>query len=442
MLALPAYGPKLLQTDPVAWVLYNLTGKELEIYRGADKPADRVKMVSCGPTSGTLMNLQALYLLSDSEKSAAVEVVWKVAGPSDMLTLLAAIPAELRERHVVATNASGESGSVHDCVAGMFAGRVAFVVHDADQTGEIGAAKWMKALRGVAIESRHVHLPYEVVVKHGMDLRDWLTSDEGRKYADLQSLADESQNRTYDYGAIDLKDAEQEKDVGARVSEVSNAVEIESNANDGGLKWSPLSMDRVLEKIEGAAGGWPRRVGSSLFVPNDANSVCWLDDPPSTFGWLASLTGVIQWHNTMGCVTKSEVFAELKRTAQAYDSIEILPHWPPLPNAFYTCEDCPPGDGSALRSFLDFFTPATTIDRDLMLAMVVTMVWGGLPGMRPAFVITADAGRGKGRPLSRSSVPRLLAVRSALVRMTKWGKFKRGCCRPMPSPGESHCWTT
>ncbi|HEX3999720.1 MAG TPA: hypothetical protein VHX65_14305 [Pirellulales bacterium] len=396
VLALPAYGPKLLAADPVAWVLWNLTGKELEIYQGEDKPASVAKMVSCGPTSGTLMNLQALYLLSDPDKKAAVELVWKTAGPSDMLTLLAAIPAELRERHLVVTNASGEPASVHDCIAGAFAGRVAYVVHDADNAGEVGAAKWMKALRGVAVESRHVRLPYPLVTSHGMDLRDWLTSD-SRKYADLLSLADDPQNRTYDFGPIDQKTAEEAKDTVARVSEVSNAVEVESGENDGGLKWSPLSMDRVLEKIENAAGGWPRRVDSALFVPNDTSGVCWLVDPPSTFGWLGNLTGVIQWHNTMGCVTKSEVFAELKRTSRAYDSIEILPHCPPLLNAFYTCEECPPGDGSALRSFLDFFAPATTIDRDLMLAMVVTMVWGGLPGMRPAFVITADAGRGKGK---------------------------------------------
>ena len=46
---------------------------------------------------------------------------------------------------------------------------------------------------------------------------------------------------------------------------------------------------------------------------------------------------------------------------------------------------------------LDRFCPATEIDGDLILAALVTQFWGGPPGTRPAFVFTADAGRGKGK---------------------------------------------
>jgi hypothetical protein len=46
---------------------------------------------------------------------------------------------------------------------------------------------------------------------------------------------------------------------------------------------------------------------------------------------------------------------------------------------------------------LDRFRPETTIDRDLIQAAFMTPAWGGLPGCRPAFVVTSDDGRGVGK---------------------------------------------
>jgi len=173
VVALPCYGERLLDADPVAWVIWDLTGAELEVFRGKDVPKGKAKMLSIGPTSGTMMGLHGLQRLTDESLRAAVKIAWKTAGPSDMLATWAAIPAELRDAVVVVTNASGEVGDVTAGQAKLFAGLSACVAIDGDAAGQAGGLKWFAALKGVASEvlTSPSKLMVDVVVK---DSRDFL----------------------------------------------------------------------------------------------------------------------------------------------------------------------------------------------------------------------------------------------------------------------------
>ena len=124
------------------------------------------------------MGLAGLMVLSDPEQRSTVEWVWKVAGPTDMLALMATIPPDLASKHVVVTNASGETGDVTQAQAKLLAGLRVAVVGDCDEAGQVGMAKWGRALDGVAGEVRAVGLPWEVVPKHGKDARDFLNGVE------------------------------------------------------------------------------------------------------------------------------------------------------------------------------------------------------------------------------------------------------------------------
>lgn len=164
----------------------------------------------------------------------------------------------------------------------------------------------------------------------------------------------------------------------------------------GGEVTLPIPMADVITRIMKQTDGWPRRVGSSLFV-HDAEGVHWISNAPSLFGWLATRVGIVEWRRASGCVTKEELFHELQRTAQSYQAVEMLPHFPPLADHYYACEEYPPGDGEALSKLIRSFSPATEEDEDLILAMFATPFWGGKPGSRPAFLVTSDAGRGIGK---------------------------------------------
>lgn len=172
--ALPCYGDKLLAGGPVAYVIWNMTGPTLELFRGKGVPPTEEKMLSIGLTRGTLMNQFALSRLSDPAVSPTIEWVWKSGGPSDMLTLQASIPPDRRDTHLVITNASSETGDVLPNQVAILAGQRVLVAHDADEAGEVGALKWLTALKGVASEARQVRLPWAVQRKSGKDIRDYL----------------------------------------------------------------------------------------------------------------------------------------------------------------------------------------------------------------------------------------------------------------------------
>jgi hypothetical protein len=59
-----------------------------------------------------------------------------------------------------------------------------------------------------------------------------------------------------------------------------------------------------------------------------------------------------------------------------------------------------------LQALLRRFNPASPIDFDLILAFFLTLVWGGLPGTRPAWLFTGEDNDPEGgRGVGKSSVP-------------------------------------
>ncbi|MDX1945219.1 MAG: hypothetical protein SFU86_07420 [Pirellulaceae bacterium] len=154
-------------------------------------------------------------------------------------------------------------------------------------------------------------------------------------------------------------------------------------------------MSEVLSRIRERTKNWPRRVDQSLFI--DDHGVSWLEKSAALFGWLQSRVGKIDWHKVIGCVGREEVFAELRRTSQRYQAVEEMPHEPPIAGHYYACQAIESGDGDKLAELINRFQPAAPIDRDLIQAALMTVVWGGHGGARPCFVITSDDGRGAGK---------------------------------------------
>ena len=177
-----------------------------------------------------------------------------------------------------------------------------------------------------------------------------------------------------------------------------HTIEVENDEGEKDTITVPRSMSDIITDIERRTGNWPRRIDNVLFVDDPKHGLGWFDRQKTSgmFGWLRRRFRV-QWAKGGSLVAQGELFAEIERTAQRYESIEILPHEPPLPNVYYSGTRPRPGDGSHLRKLLDRFRPQTTVDRDLIQAAFMTPFWGALPGCRPAFAITSDEGRGVGK---------------------------------------------
>lgn len=186
VIALPIFGEQGVNDAPQGWVVWNQTGRYLTLPQGAGQPPRRVeKGISIG---GSKAGWMGAYGLSRLE---AADVVWVCEGPTDMLALMSAIPPELLQTHVVITNSNGTMELPRAAYVAMLAGKRVFVVHDADTPGQDGGIRWARAIADVAVECRHVVLPYEIDPNHGKDVRDFF--NEGHTYAELLALAEASE---------------------------------------------------------------------------------------------------------------------------------------------------------------------------------------------------------------------------------------------------------
>src|SRR5206468_829369 len=105
-------------------------------------------------------------------------------------------------------------------------------------------------------------------------------------------------------------------------------------------------------------GGGPWRVGKRLFCGTAAHEVLWLDSPVRLFAWLRGQAQVA-WAGGADLVSRAEFFAHLQMTAQNYEGVELVPHFPPRPELCYVHPPLPEGDGTCLEQLLGRFCPAT-----------------------------------------------------------------------------------
>jgi hypothetical protein len=124
----------------------------------------------------------------------------------------------------------------------------------------------------------------------------------------------------------------------------------------------------------------------------------WMEEAAETFAWIGGqLEHPVFWTNDGDDKTSRAVFdAYLRQQAEAFDAVEPFPHWPEFPRHFYHYPEVEGGDGKAFDGLLDFYNPATTIDRSLIMANYITTLWGGPFGCRPAFLYEAAVGQEQG----------------------------------------------
>src|SRR5262249_23553347 len=167
---------------------------------------------------------------------------------------------------------------------------------------------------------------------------------------------------------------------------------LEEIERDGKKEWKPvgLSITTVLHNLMETTGGWPKRIGNLLFVIGQDSKPLFLQTADEFFGWFQGFLGgdenLLSWKGGPGQVSRSEFFAFLGQRVEAFEAVEVFPHYPKLPNHFYIHPEIKGGDGETLRHLLKRFCPATPADADLILSYFLQLVWGGAPGQRPAFL--------------------------------------------------------
>lgn len=154
------------------------------------------------------------------------------------------------------------------------------------------------------------------------------------------------------------------------------------------------SQRQIVESILELYEGWPKKIGKQLFFASKSE-IEFLDKPSSLFSWLREKKDVV-WGAGDEMVTKEELYISMTRHVEGFSDVQLYPHFPPIGDVYYTCEKPVRGTGKNLERMLNFFSPATPVDRELIRAAIATTFWGGPPGQRPAFLVSAAAGAGQG----------------------------------------------
>jgi len=290
---------------------------------------------------------------------------------------------------LITTCCSGGAGKWKPEHTKYLAGRDIVVLPDNDGPGRKHAQQVARSLAGIARSIKVVELPKG-------DVSDWIDAhgDAATPEIITEHLLQILEEVKEWSGGTDPLPAH-----GTTVA-ISNYDEIEAEGERGRKETEivPKSLPEIIDNINRLRDHWPRRVDNVLFVDDPQHGIDWFDRRTTSglFGWLRR-HGQVDWKSGGRLVSQAELFAELERTAEKYSAIETYPHEPPLAGHYYRCKPPVAGDGGALRQLLDCFRPATTVDRDLIQSAIMTVFWGGPSGCRPAFVITADAGRGVGK---------------------------------------------
>ncbi|HEX6987702.1 MAG TPA: hypothetical protein VF170_20145, partial [Planctomycetaceae bacterium] len=297
----------------------------------------------------------------------------------------------------VATTNVGGAGKWTEADSAHLRGRHVVVICDNDEAGRKHGEKAAASLLPVAESVRLI--PALPGVPEKGDLSDWIAGGGTRdSLRELILATPRLPPPTVDAGNGEKNDSRKS---------LSNGWVVQT---DDGEETTPLSVHEIAKAIEEVTGGWPCRVGDRLFVPTaDGRTIRWLRDPPDLIAFIGQFTDeppVI--HERVGFCKRADIFAHLRANAREYSAVEDHPHEPPIPGVYYACAIPEPGDGRRLREVLDRFRFATDADRDLFQALLMTVLWGGEGGTRPAFLITADSGRGAGKTAAVKMVAQLV----------------------------------
>lgn len=323
--------------------------------------------------------------LFDSEARAKLTRIYKTEGPSDLLALMPLLqPGEGAWCNAAG---AGENPEKFGWVLDWFAGKQVVVIHDRDTAGVEGAlgskdshkpgfAGW--AARK-ARECRNVELPYPLAEKQGKDLRDWIAG--GGDALALHKLIE----------SAPIIPAARE------FREITNYVLNFVTTKEGKEKAIkiPKRVRSIIAEVVKEFDGWPKCVDGTLF--HHDKSVRYFPTQPALFGWLREKR-IVRWAQGEELATKDEFFCALKQNVEQVSELQNYPHFPPIQGMYYTCNQSPtPGDGKAVEGFLDFFSPDHPLDRQLMMACLMTVFWGGQPGQRPGWLITSPLRQGAGK---------------------------------------------
>jgi hypothetical protein len=249
----------------------------------------------------------------------------------------------------------------------------------------------------------------------------------------------------------DEKPKRAEVGVGRRT--LMNTVYTRSQAEDGKMRHFYKPIEQIEKEVGEYTGGWPKKVGGLLVVPG-ADASPGMIPSPSCFRYLLSHDQLFAWlyevchphwhtgqvfdaatHEPRSAVTKREFFEYLKGQPDEYEAYSALPHEPMMQRTLYAACELPEGPTGKLDELIATTNGETDEDRDLIRAMIVTGIWGGLAGARPMFVLRSRYGKGTGKSVTAGMAARISGWALSVSAKEKWENIAKRMFSPSSMQG-------
>lgn len=309
---------------------------------------------------------------------------------------------------IPATTFCGGAKKFDSSYAETFRGKSVAIFPDNDEPGREHAQIVASGLSGIAADIRIV--PTSSAPKG--DVYNYLI-DEGHSIDDVMQLI--ASAPVY-VPARDLASTSDAGPTAAQLAEAktANAIpfrnfipqESEVPARGGKTKkeitQEPRTHQSMLDDLSRRFLGFPRKQGDEYLFDHDRDTgeIIPIRDADHLLAWIGRRSKhPVAWGRGDSMISARQFHCSVKATAHRYESISLIPSWPRRSDVYYAHDQLPAPcpTRSRLNTLLDFFCPATAIDRNLLAAFICAPLWY-IPGIaRPAWVIDSADGQGCGK---------------------------------------------
>jgi hypothetical protein len=317
--------------------------------------------------------------------------------------------ADLLIQHgIPATTCCGGAKKWRDDFAPAFAGKPTVILPDNDAPGAEHAQIIAESLRGYATAVKIVQTSpapkgdvYDYLVHEGHTIEDLIALIQA---VPVHRPAMQPIVATYTGPSDEELSAAKKANTTPFRNYVPFEKEVEKRGGKKGkeIAKEPRTHKSMMDDMNRRFLSFPRKVGDRALFDHDrdSGSILYMEDADALIAWIGRRSKAPpDWTSGDGMITQRQFLATVRAECRRYESISLIPSWPPRDDVYYAHQPLPnpcPAH-SRFEALLDMFLPATPHDRCLLAAMICSPLWY-IPGIpRPAWIIDSRDGQGSGK---------------------------------------------
>lgn len=164
----------------------------------------------------------------------------------------------------------------------------------------------------------------------------------------------------------------------------------------------PLTINQLIEDVHLRMIGFPHKIGDHTLFDHDRDSdrIELLESKETLMSWIGEKSNhSVMWHDTIGCVSRGELYCGLVRNARRFEKVSSVPDYPKRTDVYYTYRnELKPTKGHiAFETLMGFFNPQDESSRVLLRTLFAAPMYYRHGIQRPCWIIDSKNGQSVGK---------------------------------------------